>query len=321
MEQHSEEPSPRRSLQGLALLTALLALPAASAELAVLHGLVPMAVMYHLVLFGHKQGSALVAAALLLAAALTYGFGSLPALLFAITLVPAGIFLALGIERNEPPGQTGLKGAASLGALWLLLGAWYGSRHGVNPYQEILTGLEQGFQQTLEFYRTKAELPAATLKELTIALETARRFLAKALPAVIVNTIIATVWLNLLAGTWLLQKTRPQLVRWQEFKNWRLPESLVWLVIVALALMVGNREPLVTIGLNGGYVLGLLYCMQGLAVLAHSLARWQLPRPFRGLIYVLLLMQFYGLLLLAVVGLAETWLALRQKPTRPAGGA
>ncbi len=313
MEPHGEGASPRSALLGLALTAASLALPASSAGLAGLHGIIPLVVMYQVITLGWKEGGALIAAALVLAGAVTLRFGSFPALLFAITLVPVGLLLARGIEKNEPPGYTGFKAAASLGILWLLAGAWYGFRYGVNPYREIQQGLDQGFRQTLAFYRG-AELPIEAMKELTIALETTRQFFARALPAVLLNILITTVWLNLLAGCWLLQKTRPDLIRWPEFKTWRLPETVVWLVIVALGLLASNREPLVTVGLNAGYVLGLLYFMQGLAIVAYLLARWRMPRFFRVMVYGLLLIQLYGLLLLAILGLVDTWSNLRQKP-------
>lgn len=318
MERHGEGVSPRESLQGLALMTAILIVPAASAGLVWLHGLIPLVVMSLLTTFGHKQGAAIVAAALVLASAAAFGLGSLPALFFAITLLPTGYLLARGVEKNESPGRTGLKATLSLGTLWLLGALWYGLRHEVNPYQELQRGLELGFQQTLEYYRGKTELPAEALKELTIALETTRQFLNRALAAVLATAVITTVWLNMVAGCWLLRKSRPGLVRWPEFKTWRLPEPLIWLVIVALALMVSGQEPLATVGVNAAYVLGLLYFMQGLAIVAHLLARWQMPRFFRGLLYVLLLVQLYGLLLLAIIGLADTWFALRKNQEPPA---
>ena len=318
MERHDEGASPRSALSGLALMTASLALPATSVSLAGLHGIIPLVVMYQLTILGWKQGGALVTAGLVLAGAITWRFGSLPALLFAITLVPVGLLLARGVEKNEPPGLTGLKAVLSLGSLWLLAATWYGLQHGVNPYREIQQGLEQGFRQTLAYYRAKPELQAEALKELTIALEATRQFLRQALPAVLIAAVVSTVWLNLLAGSWLLQRTRPELIRWPEFRTWRLPEPLVWLVIVALGLLASNREPLVTVGLNAVYVLGLLYFMQGLAIVAHLLARWKMPRFFRGMVYALLLIQLYGMLLLALLGLADTWFGLRKSREPPA---
>jgi uncharacterized protein YybS (DUF2232 family) len=321
VERHGEGASPRSALLGLALMTASLALPAASVSLVGLHGIIPLVVMYQLTILGWKQGGALVAAGLVLAGAITLRFGSLPALLFAITLVPVGLLLARGIEKNEPPSLTGLKAVLSLGSLWLLAGLWYGLQHGVNPYQEIQQGLEEGFRQTLAHYQAKKELPADALKELTIALEATRQFLRQALPAVLIAAVISTVWLNLLAAGWLLKRTRPDLIRWPEFKTWRLPDSLVWLVIVALGLLVSNREPLVTAGLNAVYVLGLLYFMQGLTIIAHLLARWKMPRFFRGMVYALLLIQLYGILLLALLGLADTWFSPRKSPGPPVDNA
>lgn len=320
MERLSEGASPRSALFGLALMTATLALPAASASLAGVHGIIPLVVMYQLTILGWKQGGALVAASLILAGAFTLRLGSLPALLFAITLVPVGVLLARGIEKNESPALTGLKAVLGLASLWLLAATWYGLQQGVNPYQELQQGLELGFQQTLAYYQGKTDLPAEALQELTLALETTRQFLRQALPAVLISAVIGTVWLNLLAGCWLLRRTRPELLRWPEFKTWRLPESLVWLVIIALGLLVSNQEPLTAIGLNTGYVLGFLYFMQGLAIVAHLMARWKMPRFFRGMVYALLLIQLYGMLLLALIGLADTWFALR-KDQEPSAGS
>lgn len=318
MERHGEGASPRDAFQGLALITAILVLPATSPAFAWLHGLIPVVVATLLVTFGRNQGAAVVAAALVMASAAAFGLTALPTLLFAITLLPAGYLLARGIETNEPPGRTGLKAAISLGTIWLLAAVWYGVRNGMNPYDELRQGLELGFQQTLEYYRGKTELPAEALKELTVALEATRRFLHRALPAVLVTAVVTTVWLNMVAACWLLRKTRPELVRWPEFKTWRLPELLVWPVIIALGLMASTQQTLVTVGINAAYVLGMLYFMQGLAITAHLLARWNMPRFFRGMVYVLLLIQLYGMLLLAVIGLVDTWFPLRKEQTPPA---
>jgi uncharacterized protein YybS (DUF2232 family) len=58
---------------------------------------------------------------------------------------------------------------------------------------------------------------------------------------------------------------------------------------------------------------GLLYFFQGLAVLIHMLDKWKVPLYLRLLILVILVLQSYSLLFLAVVGVADVWLDFRQR--------
>ena len=303
--------------QGLLIITAILALPMLSRELIWFHSLVPLPIFYYTTRLGQRQGGLLVGAALLLAGSLAMIIGQLPALFFAMTLVPVGMLLARGVINNETPNRTGLTAVIALGSFWLLAGLLYAVRYEANPYQDILQGLEQGFQHTLAYYRDKAEFPPETLKELAATVEMLRRFFAKAFPALLASSIISTVWCNMLAGHWLLKRHQPERTTWPDFKQWRLPEPMVWLVVLSGLLLVLDQQPLATIGLNLGYVLGMLYFMQGLAIASHTLARWQTPRLFRGIIYLLLMLQLYGLIMLAMIGLADTWFDLRKVAAEP----
>nr|MDA8165921.1 DUF2232 domain-containing protein [Desulfobacteraceae bacterium] len=70
-------------------------------------------------------------------------------------------------------------------------------------------------------------------------------------------------------------------------------------------------------GLNLLLGLGLLYFFQGLGVLAALLGRWSVPRPLRWAITILLLVQFYGMVMVAILGLADTWADFRNRPPKP----
>lgn len=311
-QQHGEGISRHTYLSGLLITVAVLTLPAASRELVWLHSLIPLPVFYYLTTLGRKQGTMLITAALALAGTIIVILGQLPILLFALTLLPVGYFLAMGVQNKETPSRVGFKAVAFLGTLWLLTGLFYAARFGINPYQDILTGLDKGFEQTLAHYQSKAELPPETTKELTATVEMLRRFFAKVFPAIIATSIITTVWMNLVAGHWLLQKMHPALARWPSLKAWRLPEHLIWLTIAAGIALVIDKEPFSVVGLNACFVLGLLYFMQGLAILSHFLARWSMPRFFKGALYALLVIQLYGLVFLALIGLADTWFDFRK---------
>ena len=94
---------------------------------------------------------------------------------------------------------------------------------------------------------------------------------------------------------------------WPPYSDWRLPDVAVWLVIASgtmLFLPVGDVR---LYGLNGLMVCAVLYFFQGLAVLGTLFNRWRVPPVVRILIYVLTIMQMYGLLFLSVLGLVDVW--------------
>ena len=50
---------------------------------------------------------------------------------------------------------------------------------------------------------------------------------------------------------------------------------------------------------------------QGLAVFIHLLGRWKVPAYLRVLLYVMLVIQSYGLVLITLLGIGDTWMNLR----------
>jgi uncharacterized protein YybS (DUF2232 family) len=163
-----------------------------------------------------------------------------------------------------------------------------------------------------ENYKLSAKLPAATLLEIEAAFTELRLLVPRIFPGMLLMTVICTVWANLLAGDWLLKRKRQNLSTWDDFRNWRLPEPLVWGVIIAGLLVFLTDNILSSISLNILMVLGLIYFFQGLAVMTFLFGKWAVPLPLKLFLYALLLVQAYGMLLLAVLGLADVWLDFRK---------
>ena len=86
----------------------------------------------------------------------------------------------------------------------------------------------------------------------------------------------------------------------------------MWFLIAAFALLLVGRGGVKDVGRSLVLLSGMLYFFQGVAIVVHVLNRWKLPRAFRFLVYVLLGLQSYGMLLVAVVGLADTWADFRR---------
>jgi len=249
---------------------------------------------------------------LLLAAGAAILLQQLVLFVFASTTLPLGYSLYRSAERGDTPAKAGAKGSIVLVCSWLLYWTVYGIIAGLHPYATLLTLLDGSFARVIEIYRTSNELPADILYNLEQIINSIREFLPKVLPGLLATSVIIMVWLNMVISNNLLYRLKPEKAAWPRFSQWQLPEKLVWLVIVAaMLLLLGNRAVE-----DAGYSLVILsvvlYSLQGIAVFIHFLERWKVPGYLRVILYVILAVQSYGLLLLALLGVADIWIDFRK---------
>jgi uncharacterized protein YybS (DUF2232 family) len=298
---------------GMVILIAVFSLPAIHPNMTGwLSSLVPLPVFYYLICFGREQGSTLIRNAILLSGGIALMFGSLPLLIFSLTLVPLGFVFFYAAQKKTPPVQTGFNGILVLGGAWLLFWIGLGIVEQINPYRELLTALDQGLSRAFNLYQEDSGLPADTLQNLETAVGQLKLFIPKILPALLFTGILYTVWMNQALGNWLLKKKNQSLAPWQDFKEWQLPDNLVWGMILGTGALFFLNGPLNTIGLNIVIALGALYFLQGLAVLVSLLHKWSVPQLLRLLIYGFFVMQTFGIVLLSIIGLAEVWTDFRR---------
>jgi uncharacterized protein YybS (DUF2232 family) len=238
--------------------------------------------------------------------------GSLPLLIFSLTLVPLGIAFSFSLFNKLTPVQAGFRGSLVLGASWFIFWLIFGIVYKANPYVTLLTELDQGLVSGLAQYQESADMAPDTLESIRKAVELIRVYIPKVLPALLVSVILSTTWLNLALGNWLLKKNHKDLSHWPDFKDWQLPESLVWGVVFGGVTVILLPAPLSILGLNILIICGIIFFFQGLAIVSSLLFKWSVPRPFRILIYGLIFIQTYGIILLSVVGLADVWADFRK---------
>ena len=300
-------------IAGLILLSAILFFPALfPGKIGWLTSLVPLPVFYYLVIFEKRAGTALLRNAILLAAGVSLLIGSLPTLLFSLTMVPPGIAFSYAVFKRKSPVEAGFLGSLVLALAWFLF--WFGlaTLHQTNPYTTLLLELDKGLSSGLVLYEESAELAPETLESVRRAVELLKVYIPKILPALMISAILSTTLLNLSLGNWLLRKKDKELSPWPDYKEWKLPEPLVWLVVFAGVTVLLLPPPLSTIGINGLIVCITLYFFQGLAITTSLLNRWSVPRLIRLLIYALIFIQTYGIIVLSFLGLADVWADFRK---------
>ena len=300
-------------LAGFVLLTAMLLLPTLlPGKMGWMTSLVPLPIFYYFVVLGKRKGIILVRNALILSAGGALLFGSMSILLFAFTMLPLGIAFTHALHNRQTPVKAGLVGAMLLALTWGIFWLGLGMLHQTNPYTSLLTELDAGLSGSLMLYEESAELAPETLQSVRNALEALRIYIPKILPALLVSAILTITWLNLSLGNWLLRKRDKGLSHWPEYNSWKLPEPMVWLVVVGGITAFLLPAPLDIVGLNVLIICTTLYFFQGLAIVTSLLNRWSVPRLIRVLIYALIFIQTYGIIILSFLGLADVWADFRK---------
>ena len=92
-----------------------------------------------------------------------------------------------------------------------------------------------------------------------------------------------------------------------EFKEFRNPYYLVWLLIITgFAMLIGNKL-ITTPALNVLVVLVVLYFLQGMAVITAIIARQAFAGILKAALYLMLLFQPYLSALVAAIGIFDLW--------------
>lgn len=251
---------------------------------------------------------------LLAAAAAALLLGQPVLFLFSATMLPLGWILHRSAQRGASPAAAGGAGLAVLGLSWLAFWLLLGLAAGENPYSSLLHQLDSSLARLAEAYRASSEIPEELLRDMElITAELRNVLLPKILPGLLAGTAVFTVWLNMVAGSGILRRLRAERAVWHPYRNWRLPDALIWLLIAAAGLaLLGGGDALAQAGYTLGIAAGLLYFFQGAAVFASLLHRWSVPTFWRAVLYFFVAVQGYGVLLLTAAGVADTWADFRR---------
>jgi uncharacterized protein YybS (DUF2232 family) len=92
-----------------------------------------------------------------------------------------------------------------------------------------------------------------------------------------------------------------------DFKKYKNPEPLVWLLIVAGFSMLIQQEMVRLVALNLLIVVCTLYAVQGFAVLTHFFRKFAVPKFLKVFGCLLLLFQPFMVVAVAALGVFDLW--------------
>lgn len=279
----------------------------------------PLIVFVYITKYGWQYTNNHLLPAVIAALVGGYFFQSLELIVFMVMLLPAGYMVALSTQRNERPWQAGLRSLLSLGGLLFIFFGVLSLHSEQSFFQAIITSLNAGIDDALRIYSDNNDLSAENYIVFERTLLQVKATAPSILPAIMANILVFVSWTTVVLGNTLLPRTgctKP----WPEYRFWKLPEVLIWAFICSAIGALMPYQPIQTTGLNILIVVCLLYSFQGLAIAVFFLKKWNVPKLMRTAIYIMIIFQSFGTVILIVAGVADVWFDLRHIEKTPING-
>lgn len=280
-------------------------------QLGWLTGILPLLTFVFLYRFGLHVGNKMILTGGALALTAGLVFQRFEPMLLSFSLIPPGYVLAQAALRRESPFLAGLKGFVVLVGCWLALLGLFTAVQEVSPYTQFLHTLDQGIAEGIDYYRQSESVSAETLVVLETTLYQTKIILPLIIPAILAGFALLTIWFAMTVGNRILYQVNGE-SPWPRYRDWQLPDRLVWLVIIAALVALIPIRPLNITGINILILTSIIYCFQGLAVFSFFLHKWKFPLLLRSFLYVMIVFQSFGTVILLGTGIADVWLDFRK---------
>ena len=194
-----------------------------------------------------------------------------------------------GMRRNWKPEQSSLLGGLLPIAVLTVIVVFYLVRVGKNPITEVEVYLREIIANAAKTYTTMGLTEmAATISSIS---DSVIYYFARLLPGITIATsVIQAASCYVIARVILMRKpgTEPAPAQ-PSLAAWHAPDSWVWGLIAALALIVVQQETARFAGWNIAILFAVLYLAQGSAIVDHYLRKAGIKSLGRGLLLALVL--------------------------------
>lgn len=312
MDQANPQPDIKRIFGNIFIIFAALTLPGVAWSLfGWVHLFLPLMVFVYLTRYGLNVGNRFILAGAglaLLAGILTQ---SVQLLFFSFSLIPAGYILAKSGIQGETPALSGFKGATTQAICWALLVVGLSAITGESPYASLLETLHSGIDEALAHYRQNETLDPDAMMMLETTLYQMKAVIPIIMPALFISCALFSTWLTMVLGNRLTLRFFKQQI-WPSYRQWQLPDKLIWLGIGSALLAFIPLDTGRAVAVNILILLSVIYCFQGFAVCVFFMNKWKVPLLLRSFIYVMIVFQSFGTLILLIAGVSDIWFDFRK---------
>lgn len=177
---------------------------------------------------------------------------------------------------------------------------------GKDPQFFVQKEIQDALGQASKLYEQQSRLSPQDLEVVKQGLQSIGQIMMRTYPA------LATINLGLISAVTVLLFSRfaAQLslgITGGRFSDYRVPELLVWPLIIAGFALLAPMPAITTPALNVVTVLAVLYFMQGLAVLITLCNRTAVSSLLKVMLTILLLTQPYLAVIVTITGIFDYW--------------
>jgi uncharacterized protein YybS (DUF2232 family) len=197
--------------------------------------------------------------------------------------------------------------SVAINLLFIVVAAFlYGYYTGIALQGKVIKVVTASIAQTATLYE-KAGIRGDELKALQESMQQAGAVIVTIYPALVTVTLGVIACLNLLVLSRIAARVRRP-VYLGDFRQYRNPEPLVWLLITAgFCLLAPLQNIFYLSALNVLIVVCSLYAVQGLAVISDYFSKHAVPRFVRIISCLLLIFQPFMVLAVAALGVFDLW--------------
>jgi hypothetical protein len=257
-----------------------------------------------------------------LATSIIFGNFALGILLCWLTMRPealvwliqtAGLAVVLVVARKK--GWSGIKtllaGFACLCVTFMVVFIAGSGNNPLDGYNKVVQAISEDMDQSLALYKEKSS--GIYQVELENWFLQFKEVIIRFLPGILGSVFLLTSLSNISVPKIYLAKKLKKEVFAPVFTQWKLPEPLIWVIITAGALAFLGKGILNVCGENTLLVLSSIYFLQGLAVVSFYFERFKVHAFIRWITYILICIQWYGLILVVIIGVSDVWFDLRSR--------
>ncbi len=187
-----------------------------------------------------------------------------------------------------------------------------GSGHGmVGGYNEMVQAISKEMDQSLALYKKTSS--GAYKVDIEKAFLWFRSTVIYFLPGLLASVYLFISLINILIAKMYLGMRLKIDAFGPAFIQWKLPYQLIWAMIASGGLAFLGKGIYKIEGDNALLLLGAMYFLQGIAITAFYFRRFRVPIFIRWITYILLSIQWYGLLIFVIIGLSDVWFDLRSR--------
>lgn len=238
-------------------------------------------------------------------AALAAAFGPLAGALYLAMCAVTGLLLPELLARGFGGSRTLFWCTAVNLVLLAGLALAYGMQRGENLHLLVTNEIGSSMKLATTLYE-RSGVKGEELEAVRRTMKQMAEFTVRLYPALVTLTLMAMAGCNLALLRRLAAKAGIGL-NLGDFKEYRTPEPLVWLLIAAGFSMLAPSPLVTTPALNILVLVATLYFLQGMAVAGTVIARQAFAGMLRIGLYLMLAIQPYMALVITAIGLFDLW--------------